>query len=140
MAVRLEVVVDATALISALLGGRAIQVLFSDLFQCITTERTTWEVKRYIPTIADRSGVPEDEVLSLFETFPLTAYQSTFYEARIDHATRQIGERDPNDIDILALTYQTGAPLWTADRDLREVTDIQTVTTDDLWVLTQKEM
>jgi predicted nucleic acid-binding protein len=139
MAIRLEVVVDATSLISALLGGRAIQVLFSDLFQCITTERTTWEVKRYIPTIADRSGVAENEVLYLFETFPLTAYQSAFYEAQMDHAARQVGERDSNDIDILALTYQTGAPLWTADRDLLEVADIQTVTTDDLWVLVQKE-
>ena len=81
MAAQLELVVDANPLISAPLGGRAFLPLFNDLFRCVTTERTTWEVKRYIPMIAERSGVPEEEILYLFETFPLEAYQSGFYEA-----------------------------------------------------------
>ena len=135
MAALLELAVDANPLISALLGGRAFQPLFSGLFQCATTERTTWEVKRYIPMIADRSGVLAGDVLSLFETFPLMAHQSGFYEASIARATRQIGDRDPKDIDILALTYRMGVPLWTEDQDLQDVEDIQTVTTDDLCAL-----
>ena len=123
---------DANPLISALLGGRASQLLFSDLFRCVTTERTTWEVKRYIPMIADRSGVSEEEILYLFEAFPLGAYPSGFYEAHISRATERIGDRDPKDVDILALTYKMKAPLWTHDRDLQCVRDIQTVTTEDL--------
>ena len=132
MAVQLELVVDANPLISALLGGRAFLPLFSDLFQCVTTERTTWEVKRYIPMIAGRSGVSEEDILYLFETFPVEAYQSGFYEAHISRAAERIGDRDPKDIDILALTYKMEAPLWTQDRDLQDVGDIQTVTTEDL--------
>jgi len=47
MLVRLEVIVDANPLVSALLGGRALSILL-DFFRFVTTERTTWEVKRYL--------------------------------------------------------------------------------------------
>lgn len=138
MPLRLEVAVDSTSLISALLGGRALQPLFSPLFRHLTTERTTWEVKRYLPMISARSGVAEREVLQLFELFPLTAYQSVFYERFIPRADQQVGTRDPRDVDILALAYRLGAPLWTADRDLQEVPDVQIVTTEDLLDLTRQ--
>ena len=132
MPAKLELAVDANPLISALLGGLAFDLLFSPLFSCSTTERTTWEVKRYIPMIVEQSGVPEAEVLSLFEAFPLTAYQSSFYEEHRSLATERIGARDPKDIDILALTYRLGTSLWTADNDLRDIEDIHTVSTEEL--------
>ena len=132
MPLRLEVAVDSTALISALLGGRALRPLFSPLFRHLTTERTTWEVKRYLPTISARSGVAESQLLDLFEIFPLTACQSIFYESFIPRAVQSVGQRDPHDVDILALAYLLGAPLWTADRDLQDVPDIQVVTTEEL--------
>ena len=139
MPVRLELVVDANPLISALLGGVAFELLFSPLFRCVTTERTTWEVKRYIPMIAERSGVPEADVLALFETFPLTAHQSSFYEEHLSLATTNIGARDPKDIDILALTYRLGTSLWTADPDLRDIEDIHTISTEELREILIKE-
>jgi hypothetical protein len=54
--------IDAKQMISALLGGRAREVLYSDYFQFFTTERKTWEVKRYIPLISTKSGVPQEKV------------------------------------------------------------------------------
>lgn len=54
-------------------------------------------------------------------------------------ATERIGERDPKDIDILALTYRLKAPLWTADRDLQDLDDIQTVTTVELRQILSRE-
>ena len=129
---RLELAVDANSLISALLGGRALQLLFNPLFFFVTTERTTWEVKRYISVIAERLGIAEIEVLNTFEDFPIRAYQSYFYETAIGRATNAIEHRDPKDIDILALTYYLRIPLWTHDLDLIEIEDIQTVTTQDL--------
>ena len=76
---RLELAVDANPLISALLGGRALQLLFNPLFFFVTTERTTWEIKRYISVIAEQLGIAEIEVLNTFEDFPIRAYQSNFY-------------------------------------------------------------
>lgn len=136
---RLELVVDANPLISALLGGGGLRVLFDERLHVVTTEHTTWEVKRYIPMISSRSGVPEEIVLELFETFPLIAYQSSAYETSLSKATNQIGLRDPKDVDIFALTYHLGAPLWTEDPDLISVSDIQTVTTQELFAIIQSD-
>ena len=60
----------------------------------------------------DMRRLSSEEILYLFETFPLKAYQSGFYEAYTSRATERIADRDPKDIDILALTYKIEAPLW----------------------------
>ena len=64
---------------------------------------------------------------------------SSFYEAHVVLATERIGARDPKDIDILALTYALRAPLWTADQDLRDLDDIQTVITRELYQILSRE-
>ena len=47
----MKLVVDANIFISALIGGKAAELLFNPNFELLTTERTTWEVKKYaIPT------------------------------------------------------------------------------------------
>ena len=45
----MKLVVDANIFISALTGGKAAELLFNPNFDLLTTERTTWEVKKYIP-------------------------------------------------------------------------------------------
>ena len=129
---RLELVVDANPLISALLGGQALKLLYSPLFFFATTERTTWEVKKYIPEIAARLEISEIEMLETFEDFPLVAYQSDLYSSALGRAKNKIGLRDLKDVDILALAYHLGTPLWTHDLDLIDIEDIQTITTQDL--------
>ena len=44
----MKLVVDANIFISALIGGKAADLLFNPNFDLLTTERTTWEVKKYI--------------------------------------------------------------------------------------------
>ena len=129
---RLELAVDANPLISALMGGQALKLLYSPLFLFVTTERTTWEVKKYIPEIAERLEISEIEMLETFEDFPLVAYQSDIYSPALSQAKNKIGLRDPKDVDILALAYHLGTPLWTHDLDLIDIEDIQTITTQDL--------
>jgi hypothetical protein len=46
------IVVDANVMLSALLGGYAAHLLVNPAAQFVTTERTTWEVKKYIPRVA----------------------------------------------------------------------------------------
>lgn len=129
---RLELAVDANPLISALLGGQALKLLYSPLFLFATTERTTWVVKKYIPEIAERLEISEIEMLETFEDFPLVAYQSDLYSSALSRARNKIGPRDPKDVDILALAYHLGTLLWTHDLDLIDIEDIQTITTQDL--------
>ena len=129
---RLELAVDANPLVSALLDGQALKLLFSPLFLFFTTERTTWEVKRYIPVISERLGIAEIEIFNTFDSFPIMAYQSNLYSPALSRATNAIGHRDSKDIDILAIAYHLRITLWTHDLDLIEIEDIQTVTTQDL--------
>ena len=49
----MKLVVDANIFISALIGGKAGELLFNPNFDLLTTERTTWEVKKYLPQLAE---------------------------------------------------------------------------------------
>jgi len=129
------VVVDANILISALLGGKAHQILFDSRFCFITTERTTWEVKRYIPFLAKKLDLSELEILSAFESLPITAYQSRYYAEQLTKAHTLIAIRDAKDVDILALALATGAPLWSQDRDFEHIEEIIWVTTEEMMEL-----
>jgi predicted nucleic acid-binding protein len=130
------IAVDANILMSALLGGRPHQLLFHPQFNFITTERTTWEVKRYIPSLAQKLELPELEVLLAFESLPITAYQERDYEAQLPRARDLIAARDPKDVDILALALATGVPLWSQDNDFENIDEIVWLTTEKMveWI------
>jgi predicted nucleic acid-binding protein len=130
------VVVGANILISALLGGKPHRILFDSRFHFITTERTTWEVKRYIPFLAKKLDLSELEILSAFESLPITAYQSRYYAEQLTKANTLIAIRDAKDVDILALALATGAPLWSQDRDFEHIEEIIWVTTEEMmeWI------
>ena len=111
----MKLVVDANIFISALIGGKAAELLFNPNFELLTTERTTWEVKKYLPELAAHTEKSPADLLLLFELIPVRAYQSKEYETSLSTAQHLIGDRDPFDVDILALTLETGAPLWSND-------------------------
>lgn len=130
------IAVDANILISALLGGTPGQLLFHPPLDFITTERTTWEVKRYIPLLAQKLKRPELELLESFELLPITAYQERDYEDSLPKAHELIDARDPKDADILALVLATDATLWIQDRDFENISEIVWVTTEKMleWI------
>jgi predicted nucleic acid-binding protein len=124
-------------MISALLGGKARKILYSRSFRFLTTERKTWEVKRYIPMISAKTGVPEERVLRAFELFPIVAFQDSFFDEEKNHALELIGKRDPTDADLLALALKLNDPLWSHDHDFRNIQEITVVTIDDLLAMMQ---
>jgi len=128
----MKLVVDANVFISALVGGKAAKLLFNPNFELITTERTTWEVKKYLPKLAAHTGQTPPDLLLLFELIPVKAYQSREYESFLSSAQALIGNRDPFDIDILALTLKSGAPLWSNDSDFEEIENITLLKTKDV--------
>ncbi|MFQ6041596.1 MAG: PIN domain-containing protein [Candidatus Poribacteria bacterium] len=128
----LVIVVDANILISALLGGKPHRLLFDSRCHFITTERTTWEVKRYLPFLSRRLGLAELELLLVLESFPITAYQERYYAHKLPQARELIVTRDRKDVDILALALVTGAPLWSQDRDFEHIQEIIWVTTEEM--------
>ena len=131
----MKLVVDANIFISALIGGKAAELLFNPNFDLLTTERTTWEVKKYIPKLAEYIEETSAHLLYLFELVPVRACQSKEYESSLSVAQRLIGDRDPCDIDILALTLETGVPLWSNDADFEKIDEITSYKTEDIMEL-----
>jgi predicted nucleic acid-binding protein len=128
----MKLVVDANVFISALIGGKAAELLFNPNFELLTTERTTWEVKKYLPMLAGYTEKSPADLLLLFELIPVRACQSREYERSLSTAQDLIGDRDPFDVDILALTLETGAPLWSNDSDFEEIDKITLLKTKDI--------
>jgi len=131
----MKLVVDANIFISALIGGKAAELLFNPNFDLLTTERTTWEVKKYIPQLAEYTENTSAHLLYLFELIPVRACQSKEYEASLEIAQLLIGDRDPYDVDILALTLETEAPLWSNDADFEKIDQIILLNTEDIMEL-----
>ncbi len=128
----MKLVVDANVFISALIGGKAAELLFNPNFELLTTERTTWEVKKYVPELAGYTEKSPADLLLLFELIPVRACQSREYERSLSMAQDLIGNWDPFDVDILALTLETGAPLWSNDSDFEEIDKITLLKTKDI--------
>lgn len=131
----MKLVVDANIFISALIGGKAAELLFNPNFDLLTTERTTWEVKKYLPQLAEHTEDTSAHLLYLFELIPVRACQSKEYETSLSTAQLLIGDRDQFDVDILALTLETGVPLWSNDADFENIDEITLFKTEDIMEL-----
>ena len=131
----MKLVVDANIFISALIGGKAAELLFNPNFDLLTTERTTWEVKKYLPQLAEYVEDTSAHLLYLFELIPVKACQSKEDESSLSTAQLLIGDRDPCDVDILALTLEIGVPLWSNDADFEKIDEIILFKTEDIMEL-----
>ncbi len=107
------------------------RILFDPRYSFVLPERTTWEVKRYLPLLAEKSGVSEEDLLLAFEQMPIQAVGDEQYRHRF-RETEVLGLRDPRDRDLVALALVLDAPVWTHDRDLIDLAGIRTRTDRDL--------
>jgi len=127
-----KLVVDANPIISALLGGAALQVFWSpSVKELVTTQFTINEVLPYPPRLAKKISVSETLLRLELELLPLRIYEKDSYQGQIAEATTRIGDRDPKDVDVLVLALTLGYPLWSNDHDF-EGTGIVLLTTASL--------
>ncbi len=127
-----SIVVDANILISALIGGESRKILFNEAYAFITTEFTISEVEKYIPLIARKSGVSEDEILFALRLLPLAIFDRTMYNRFILMARELIEHIDIKDADILALALATSCKLWSHDQHFDGIKQIKLLNTKDL--------
>ncbi|MGH9351598.1 MAG: PIN domain-containing protein [Terriglobia bacterium] len=123
---------DANVLLSAVLGGRARLILESpQVEEILTVEQTVAEVHEYAIHLAKRKGLSEDLVLLAVGALPVTIAEQTTYKAAIAEASKRIGKRDPDDVELLALAIALSLPVWSNDRDFKG-TGIEWLTTEAL--------
>lgn len=128
----MRLVADANVLLAAVTGGRAKAVLeHPGVTAMATAEVTFTEVEEYAVHLARKKRLDLELVLLAVATLPVTVVPRDQYVDAIPQARKKIGKRDPDDVDILALTMHLGWPLWSNDNDF-EGTGVEWYTTAEL--------
>ena len=128
----MKLAADANVLLSAVLGGRAKLVLSHPEIEGIfTTEVTLSEVEEYVILLARKRRLSLDTLLLAVAALPVAVVERETYARAIVQARRLIGQRDPDDIEILALALHLKIPLWSNDNDFRD-TGVEWYTTAEL--------
>jgi predicted nucleic acid-binding protein len=109
---------DANVLLSALIGGKAKAVLeHPKIEEVFTVTGVIEEVREYLPGLARERKLPEDVLLMTLVSLPVTIVEAKEYRGRIAEARTRIAERDPDDVELLALALHLDVPVWSNDDD-----------------------
>ena len=128
----MKIAADANVLLSAVIGGRARLVLtHPEIEEIFTTDATFAEVREYAILLGRKKRLAPDTILFTVAALPVSIVSPDVYAGAIDEAHRSIGGRDPDDVEILALTLHLKIPLWSNDNDF-ENCGIERFTTAEL--------
>lgn len=106
-----KLAVDANPILSAIIGGKARSVFFdAGHISFYTTLFNFKEVEKYIPALASKRSLPLDYLYLALSTLPISVCDVEFYKDTLKKAERLIGDRDPDDVHLLALAMKLSCP------------------------------
>jgi predicted nucleic acid-binding protein len=116
-----KIAADANVLLSAVIGGRARLVLDNpEIDEVVTTEATFAEVSEYAVQLGRKKKLASDIILLTVAALPVSIISPEVYQGAMVEAHRLIAWRDPDDIELLALTLHMKIPLWSNDNDFED--------------------
>lgn len=127
--------VDANILVAAMMGGRTRDLLVRlrragvDL---AAPEEVLGEVEEHIPELAEFVRAQIDQFKLAFWSLPVQRVAAGEYAEALKRAVGLVGNRDPDDAPVVALALTRGIPVWSNDRDLKELEGVCVVTTRDV--------
>ena len=117
----MKLAADANVLLAALIGGRARRVLgHPQVEEVLTTAATLAEVQEYAGQLARKKRLPVDLVLLGAATLPVTTVPRSSYFSSLPEARKRIAQRDPEDVETLALAIHFNLPVWSNDNDFED--------------------
>ena len=109
---------DANVLLSALIGGRArLALTHSQVTEVLTTQNVLSEVREYLPSLALKRKLDPASLQLAVATLPVTVVPASAYRRKMAAARRRLEERDPDDVELLALALHLRIPVWSNDAD-----------------------
>jgi len=127
-----NLVADANVLLSSILGGRArLALIHAQIGEVFTTEHTFAEVEEYALVLARKRRLASDVLLLAVAALPVTIVTRAAYAKRMTEASKRIGSRDPDDVDLLALALHLRVPIWSNDKDFEKL-NVDLFTTERL--------
>ena len=128
----MKIAADANVLLSSVIGGRARLVLsHPEIEEVVTTEATFAEVREYALLLGRKKKLTPDALLLAVAALPVSIVSPEVYEGAMAEARSLIEWRDPEDVEILALTLQLKIPLWSNDTDFEDC-GIERLTTAEI--------
>lgn len=116
----MRLVADANVLLSALIGGRAsIALTHASIERVYAAAATLDEVHEYASELARKKRVTPDVLLMSLASLPVVVVERAEYADSVPEAVKRIGDRDPDDVDALALALHLRVPVWSNDDDFR---------------------
>ncbi len=116
-----QIAADANVLLSAATGRAALKVFTHSHLEVISTALNIKEVREYLPIMAVKYRIAEELLESQFQLLAVREYGLKDYHGSFALARRKIGKRDPDDIDLLALSLELKIPLWSNDGDFEGI-------------------
>ncbi len=112
-----KIAADANVLLSAVTGRAALKVFTHSHLEVISTSLNIKEVWEYLPVMSSKYGIALELLESQFQLLAIREFEPKDYHGSMAAARRKIGKRDPDDIDLLALSLELGIPIWSNDGD-----------------------
>ncbi|MBI5115025.1 PIN domain nuclease [Candidatus Poribacteria bacterium] len=112
-----SVVADANVILSAIIGKASLKVFTRSAVHVVSAAVTLEEVWEYLPTMSAAYGIAREVLEAQFRLLAIAEYKLSQYRRFIPTASRLIGKRDPDDVELPALALYLGIPLWTNDKD-----------------------
>src|SRR5690349_3111053 len=97
---------DANVLLSAATGRAALKVFTQSNLEVVSTSLNVKEVWDYLPIMAAKYGIALELLEGQFQLLAVKEYGPKDYQGSLAVARRKIGKRDPDDIDLLALSLE----------------------------------
>jgi predicted nucleic acid-binding protein len=117
-----KLAVDANPILSAIIGGKARSVFLNAAhISFYTTLFNFKEVEKYIPVLASKRSLYLDDLYLALSTLPISVCDVEFYKKTLKKAESLIGDRDPDDINLLGLALRLSCPIWSNDKDFDDV-------------------
>lgn len=116
-----RIVLDANILIRGILGERVGQLLaqYSALVQFFTADVCYQDVRKHLPAILEKRGLPLEPFLAAVDALAGVAIpmEEEIYGIYKTEVARRIQARDIQDWPLIALSLTLNCPLWTEDND-----------------------
>lgn len=112
---------DANVILSAVAGKAALRVFLEKDIEIVTTQFNIDEVKEYLSVIAEKYELREEILESQLKLLPLRIYQQNYYKDFLHAAARRLSGKDEDDVELFALSIKLKIPVWSNDRDFKNM-------------------
>jgi predicted nucleic acid-binding protein len=114
------VAADSNVILSAVIGKAALKVFTQTRLKIATTSRVLEEVREYLPQLSERYDLAHEVLEGQLRLLPIREHPMEDYERYLEEAEGRIGDRDPDDVDLLALSLALDVPIWSNDNDFED--------------------